>query len=256
MISPALCPTLTLLLIIGSVFTITLTENLQLADGFRSHSTAGWVYELKPGESQVGNWTLVNIEEVPIHIEFTAKNKGSEFFTFEKNVVLEPKETRTFDFIVTIPDDHPDNVEYHVVIDALEKAQSADGAAAAVIVNYKMFASPKILIGDNPVFTPEPKPVKVEEEAEVVKVEISEEDFSAAPQPETLQEKLERIKAANIATQEMEVEPETLLEEIETDVEPGYIAEPEADPEPVADLPKCGFWEMILSWFGIKSDCI
>lgn len=248
----------TLVLIVFTIFSVSLTENLQLADGFRSQSTAGWSYELNPGESQVGTWTLRNIEEVPINIEFSVENKGSEFFVFEKVITFEPNEKKAVEFIVTIPDDHPDNVEYHVKLNALEKAPTPEGGAAAVMINYQMFANAVIKIGDDPVFTPEPKPVKIEEksEAEVVKEEISEEDFSAAPEPETLQEKLDRINKAN---EDIKVDDE-FEEPFEESFEDNYIEEPVMDKEPVAEINavdnmgeekiECDFFAMILSWFG------
>jgi len=214
-------------LVIATIFTVSITENLQFVDAFLSKSTAGWVYELNPGESQVLTWTLTNTDDVPINIEFRGEGPGSELFVFEELSTLEPKEKRSFEFIVVIPDDHPDNIEYRPTFFALEKAISdSEGGAAVVLINYQMSANPIVKIGDNPIFTPEPKPVKVEEKPVEEKPVEEEADFIATP-TETLEEKLAKIQATNEANKVEEpsvtqtIPPkETMKQETTLDPEP------------------------------------
>ena len=219
-------------LVIATVFTVSLTENLQLADGFLSKSTAGWTYELQVGESQVLIWTIINTEDVGIDIEFRGENKGSELFIYEKLISFEAGETKNVEFIVIVPDDHPDNVEYHVDLFAKELAQKSDTGAASVLLSYQMVAHPVVKIGDDPYFTPVPKKVVVEEDLEpVVQEEISDEDFKATAPVETLEEKLERIMAANEANEEST--PEITVTETPEVKDSSYIEEQAMDPEPV-----------------------
>ena len=243
---------LSLILIIGIISTVTITENLQISDGFLSKSTKGWVYELNPGESQVLTWTLTNTEEKAIDIEFRAEGNGSELFVFEKIVSLESKEKKSFEFIVTVPKDHLTNIEYRPILFALEKAKQESTSGSAVLINYQMSAKPVIKIGDNPVFTPEVKPViQVEEEVKPAKV-FSDEPIIEITPTETLEEKLARIQAAN----EMNVVDEPVNEQalpVEVEVfEQVFTPEPVAapTPEPTAKA-SCGIIDLILSWFGI-----
>jgi hypothetical protein len=247
--------TLPFVLIVFAIFTISLTENLQIADGFLSESTAGWKYELSPGESQVFTWTLTNTEEKSINLEFRAEGQGSELFVFEELVTMQPNEHTAFEFIVTVPEDHPDNIEYHPQLFALEVAERSSDTGAAILINYEMLARPIIKIGDNPVFTPEPIPVIIEEEA-IVKERPSEEDFSVTIPTETLEEKMARIQAAN---QPKEVIVDDVWEEeFEEEAVKEYVPEPMSDPEPVTapvvaivTVEECGWWDMILSLFGM-----
>jgi hypothetical protein len=80
--------TLPFVLIIFAVFTVSLTETIQISDGFLSQSTAGWKYQLSPGESDVFTWTLTNTEDKSIIIEFRAEGQGSELLVFEELVTM------------------------------------------------------------------------------------------------------------------------------------------------------------------------
>jgi hypothetical protein len=76
------------------IFTTLLIENIQFVDGFLSKSTAGWIYKLNPGESQVLKWTITNTEDKSIDIQFRGEGKGSELFVYEENVTFKPKEKK------------------------------------------------------------------------------------------------------------------------------------------------------------------
>lgn len=248
--------------LVVTIFTVSVTESLQSADGFSSKSTAGWVYELNPGESQVLTWTLVNTEEVPINIEFYSENKGSELIIFEKEIKLEPKEKKSIEFIVVIPDTHPNNVEYRVDLYALEKGESPKGSAAAILINYKMVAHPIIKVGDNPVFTPEPILI-VEEDPEPIVTEIpSIEDFSTPVIEETIDEIIKRIQESNEKTEIPQTSPidSSVVEKIVTSTpETYYLPEPIVEnktivkSEPIAvPVEECNFIEVVFSWFGFN----
>jgi hypothetical protein len=255
--------TLPLVLVVFAVFTVSLSETIQISDGFLSQSTAGWKYQLSPGESDVFTWTLTNTEDKSIIIEFRAEGQGSELFVFEELVTMEPKQNRAFEFIVVVPDDHPNNIEYRPLLYALEKAIPDSEGGAAILINYQMIARPIVLIGDDPVFTPEPIPI-AEPVPEAIEAERPmEEDFSITPE-ETLEEKLARIAIANKGVKVDDTWQETFEEEAvpELQVDDNYLPEPTPEPVSVDPMPEpviqadteekveCDFIAMILSWFG------
>lgn len=232
------------------VFSISLVP---IADGFLSESTAGWKHEMSPGDSQIGVWTLMNPTEEPINIEFQAEGQGSEFFVFEKLVTLEPESQTTFEFILTIPDDHKDNIEYRPQLFALQLQEAPEGGAAVVVFSYRMVANPIILIGDNPVFTPEIEPEVIEEEPVVESENQSFEAIEEKPM-ESIEEKLARIQEANKEVKVDDDFEESFEEEavVDYEPEPEYTMEPEtiATQTTTEEKIECNFFEMILSWFG------
>lgn len=254
--------TLPFVLIVFAVFTVSLTENLQLADGFLSQSTAGWKYEMQVGETQVGTWTLLNTTEEPINVQFVAEGQGAELFVFEEFVTMEPNTQNDYEFIVTVPKDHPDNIEYHPNLYALQIGEAQEGGAAVVVFKYRMLAEPKIIIGDNPVFTPEEKPEPVEEPTPAPVANDDELTFESAEEKpmETIEEKMARIQAANQAKAPEEVKvddvwEEEFEEEAVVDYEPEpYVAEPTEALRPAPhqeEVKECDFIAMFLSWFGL-----
>ncbi len=248
MISPALCPTLTLLLIIGTVFTITLTENLQLADGL-SATGSKIVASLDVGQDTTVNWKIINNSDEKIWVEMYSSGAGSELLHFDKLVTLEPRKIQEVEIIVAIPDDHPDNIELRPKLFALQRGDPLAEGITGAVVNVQLKKTITIKIGDDPIFT------AVVEEA-VVKPPPMIIPEKEAAKAKTIQEKLAEIEARNKAllqeaeTVQVAETPQVAATETPEVKDSGYIE------EPVADLPKCGFWEMILSWFGIKSDCI
>ena len=235
-------------------------SSFSIAEGFLSKSTAGWQYDLNPGESGVGSWTLTNTKDNPIHIEFRAEGKGSEYFVFEENVILESKEKKEFEFIVSIPEAHADDVQYRPVLYALEIADREQSAGAKVLINYQMSAKPLINIGDNPIFTPEPKPDVPPLPKPIKEERPKAEDIIVSEPTETIEEKLARIQAANekapVGKQVDDEWQESFEEEAVADYqpEPEYQMEPEIKqvPLPIEEEAKeCDFFAMFLSWFGI-----
>jgi hypothetical protein len=245
---------ITLAFIIFTVFTVTLTENIQLADGFSSASTVDMKYNLGVGETQVQEWKIYNSNQTT-HIEFVAENPGSEYLTFEKSAVLEPNEVRAFEFIVSIPADHPDNIKYIVALIAKEVKPATEGGSSSVMIAYEMIARPSISIGDNPIYTQPVAPVVVEEEP-TIQAEISDDDFGAVEEIplETIEEKMARINQAN-APAEVQVD-DTWEESFEEEAVKDYVPEPMSEPVTapvvaIVTVEECGWWDMILSLFGM-----
>ena len=262
MISPALCPTLTLLLIIGTLFTVSLTENLQLADGLSAVANP-LKFQLEVGETDLETWEVINNNDEKGWVEFYASGPGSEFLTFEKLEVFEPRQSKIMQIYVTIPKDHPNNIEYKPLFFALKRGDPVEGSGAVAQVNVQLKKVISIKIGDNPIYTRPAEEIKVVQPEEII---IPEREAQIeAKQEKTVEEKLAEIKARNDAILREQIEEANLADKWEAPevtaiekpevIDSGYIDEPVMDKEP-ADLPKCGIWEMILSWFGIKSDCI
>ena len=255
--------TLPLVLVIFTIFTVSLSDNLQVADGFSASGTK-LIFETNPGETVTQTWAVVNDETEVFDVEFYAEGKGSEFFVFEKFMTLEPATRKAVDIFVIIPADHPDNIEYHPVLYALKRPiASADDLheGASIKVLLQMKTNPIIKIGDNPVFTPEPVTNVniIPDETEKPKQQVEE----PIVQEETMQEKLARIQANNIANQLAEVKvddtwQETFEEEAvpELQVDDDYVPEPKGASgnwtfTPTYDeVQECDFFALILSWFG------
>lgn len=209
------------------------TDFIQFADGLTA-SGKQMTYELNVGETQMLTWKVINDEEVPINLEFFATGEGSEFFIFEKFITMDPKQVKEFEILVKIPNDHKDNIEYHIKLFALKKG-IVESSGAQLVINVQMETHPVIKIGDNPIFTspivdqsiekPVEEPIKETTNNKPIEEEI-----------ETIEEKLARIKAAN--QENIKEEPTTPVKEI-TKSTPIIDKEPEMDVEPVEEK-KCG----------------
>lgn len=264
MISPALCPTLTLLLIIATIFTVSLSETLELADAI-SVSADKIKFDIELGETQLLFWHVRNTDPYPIDLEFYATGPGAELLVFEQFGHLEIKERISYEILASIPIDHKDNVEYRPVLHVLQRSQdpnsisnSEEGArfTAVATVNVVMKTVPIIRIGDNPIYTP---PVIIPEEKEeepkfnpaLEKAPTAEEK----EQVESIQQKLDRIQAANQAKAPKEVIvddvfEEAFEEEAVVDYEPEPIAEDYKITRTETTKVECGFLDWFLSLFG------
>ena len=96
--------------VIATIFTVSLTENLQIADGFSASATK-ITLETKVGNTDIFKRAVINDETETINLEFYATGPGSELLVFEEFVSIEPRVRQEIEIIVVIPDDHPDNVE-------------------------------------------------------------------------------------------------------------------------------------------------
>ena len=263
MVSPILCPkSLVLVLAIFIIFSVTLTENLQIADGLSAVANP-LNFKLNPGETDLETWEVINNNDEKGWVEFYASGPGSEFLTFEKLEVFEPRQSKIMQIYVTIPKDHPNNIEYKPLFFALKRGDPGEGSGTVAQVNVQLKKTLSIKIGDNPIYTRPAEEIKVVQPEEIIIPER--EALIEAKQEKTVEEKLAEIKARNDAILREQIEEANLADQWEapkvtaTDKpeikDDGYTPEPVMDKEPVG-LPTCGFWEMILSWFGIKSDCI
>jgi len=213
-------------IIIALVLSVSLTETFQTADGFSAAKT-NMVFELDLGDTQMLTWPVSNIGNETINVQFYATGEGSELLVFEEIVAIEPHVRTEFEIFVRVPEDHPDNVEYHPELFALKRGDDLEEGATGMIVNVQYRTLPIIKIGDNPIYTP-PVVETVDEPKEEPEPRMEEE------KKETLEEKLERIEAAN-----SENAKDTSITEPENDQEPiapeetiTSVPEPEMDPNP------------------------
>lgn len=243
-------------IVIFTVFSISLSEQVQIINGF-SASGLKLVFETNPGETVSGTWAVINDEPESIDLEFFAEGPGSELLVFEEFMTLEPKTRKAVDIFVIVPENHENNVEYRPSLYALKRGYIDENAGAAIAVNLQMKTVPIIKIGPDAVFVPE-----IAETVNVVPSQstiIKEKNSESVKEEETLEEKLARIQAANkenVKNEPVVISPQ-FDEKITPSVNEGYDPEPLPDPEPIVtevgeiDKNNCNFFEMFLSWFGI-----
>ncbi len=243
-------------IVIFTVFTISLTETIQLADGLAA-SGDRIIYELNPGESQVQTWYVINDENRDIELEFYASGIGSELFVFEEVVTMKANSNNRYDIIVLVPEDHQDNVEYRPDLFVLTRGEKLEDGGAGIVMNIQVKTKSIIKIGDNPIYT-SPTIMEKEVEKEIIKEAIKEKPKGEEP-TETLEEKLARIQAANEAKKEtvQQLENPRIDDKWEEEAVVDYEPEPMGDTQDkvfAVELEKeqeCNFIDMILSWFGM-----
>lgn len=270
MISTLLSPkSLALVLIVFTVFTVSLTENLQLADAL-SVSADKLKFDIERGDTQLLFWSVRNTDPYPIEIEFYATGPGADLLVFEQFSNLEPAERKSYEILVSVPIDYENNVEYRPVLHALQRSQDptstgnedATKQTATAKVNVVMKTIPIIRIGENPIYTPpevipKEKDVEPEYNPSLEKAPTPEEK----EQVESIQQKLDRIQAAN---DRKTVTPtpfnvpvdDEWREEFEEEAVKDYVPEPTAAPEEIIiiddlDNMGCGFIDWLLSLFGM-----
>jgi len=246
-------------IIIFTIFAVSLTENLQIADGLLA-TKSELNYELNKGNTQVLTWTVINSEDVPINVEFYADGEGSELMVFEEFVTIEPHMQKVLDVFVKVPLTI-DDVEYRPILHVLQRGTIEEGKSGLVI-NIHLQAPATIKIGDNPIYTP-PVIVETEEEIEEISDEVVETVPEITEPTETMEEKLAKIKASNEANKKDD--PDESKSNVVIDTNPVEtkqvpIVDDEFVPEPVSDsetdeiveedVKECNFLDMILSWFG------
>lgn len=221
-------------IIIATALTVSLTETIQIADGFSAAKT-NMVFELGVGETQMLTWPVSNKGDETINVQFYATGEGSELLVFEEFVTIEPHVRTEYEIFVIVPEDHPDNVEYHPELFALKRGDSLEEGVTGMIVNVQMRTLPIIKIGDSPIYTPPVVEVKDEPKIKLPGPKMEEEKI------ETLEEKLERIKAANLenvkesSITEPEIELEPIAQEVTIVMDPEPISE-NIDEDPLQTL--------------------
>lgn len=181
--------------VIAIVFTISLTQNMQISDGFSA--VANTIdFELELGDTKLDTWKVINDSDEKIWVEFFASGSGSEFLTFEKVISFEPRQNKPVEIIVSIPVDHPNDIEYRPLLVALMRGEPVPDGVNGAQVNIELRKTISIKIGDDPVYTP-----PVEEEPRITPPPIiiaeKESEKAAKEAVETLEEKLERMRLAN-----------------------------------------------------------
>lgn len=216
-------------IVIFTIFTVSLTENLQTAEGL-TVTLSQLNYELNAGDTQMITWTVNNSEDIPINVEFYAEGEGSELLVFEEFASLEPRKSKVLEVFVVVPET-VDDVEYRPTLYVIQKGTIEEGKSG-LIINIRLQTPITIKIGDNPIYTPpvekiEPKipvaPKVIEPEVEV-EVEKSKELTAA--------EKIALIQAANEAKQ---VTPQVSVTQTPEVKDESFIPEPVMEKEPVAD---------------------
>jgi len=215
-------------IIIATVLAVSLTETIQIADGFSAAKT-NMVFELDIGETQMLTWPVSNKGNVTINVQFFATGEGSELLVFEEFVTIEPLVRTEFEIFVIVPEDHPDNVEYHPELFVLKRGDDLGEGVTGMIVNVQYRTIPIIKIGDNPIYTP-----PVVEAVDEPKADPEPEPRMEEEKIETLEEKLERIEAANRenAPDSSVTEPENNQEPLAPEDTITSVTEPGMDPEP------------------------
>lgn len=258
--------TLPIVLVIFTIFSVSLTENLQIADGFLSYAK-NMEFNMQVGETQMDTWNISNDNQEPLYLIMFAKGPGSDLFVFEDSIIIQPGELKEIEIFVVVPEDHPDNLKYFTEVYAQKiRPPSEDTGAAQININIQHRIKPVISIGDNPieVVPVYNTPSEDDEEVETPTSIINEEIAKVVP-GETMEEKLARINAANQAKAPQELIVDDVWEET---FEESYEEEPVSDNEPIVCGPGmeevngfcqaskteepvgCDFIAMILSWFG------
>jgi hypothetical protein len=101
--------------------------------------------EIKPGETKSFQWGLISDEGNPITIGLSAMGSGSEFLSFEKSIILEPKQIIYANVTVTIPRDHPGGRDLNPSVYATQFGEQ-DGST---ILNIQMKKILSIIIAEN-----------------------------------------------------------------------------------------------------------
>ncbi len=218
-----------LILFIGIISTVTITENLQAVDGFSAEAKK-IIYKMQVGETMSITWGLVNELLEPIDVELYAEGIGSELMVMERYVTIPPQTRVEYEIFVIVPPDHEDNVEFHPTLYALKRGFLEEGKTGAV-VNMRMKNLPVIEIGDNPIYTPTEAEINANAPAPKFSLPEKKTDVEKS-KVETLEEKLAKIQAANEAKQITPKVSVTKTPEVKDDV---FIPELIMDEEPVAD---------------------
>lgn len=225
----------TLVLVVFTVFTVSLTENLQIADGFTAMSSH-LEYRMQVGDTQLLTWGIINDNQKdPLYLEMYATGPGSELFVFEEDIVIEPGAIRKIEIFVQVPEDHPDNREYHPQVFAKKTTPSNNESGSKIKINIQHVTKPIIFIGDNPVyFAPEIVKQEAGEEEESVTSNAQPKEEVEKVAGETMQEKLDRIKASNLANQ-LDSPDDVWEESFEDEAVTDYVPEPGMDTKPIVE---------------------
>ena len=112
-----------------------------------SQSGATAIVKIQPGESFAYQWALNSDKDFPVVVTLRAEGEAADLLSFPESIELLPGEWNSFDIVVTIPEEHPNDVVIRGDVFALMKGEE-DGSVT--IFNVQMLKPFIITIG-NPV---------------------------------------------------------------------------------------------------------
>jgi len=154
--------------------------------------------KLEPGDTYVYQWALNSELDKPVVVSLRAEGEAAELLSFPKTLELLPDEWSFFDIVVTIPEDHPNDVFLVGYVTALLEGEKG----GQVVFNIQMQKKFSLSIGDPiieeveeltfQISTPPEQPQAEETKAEEIKDEqpLEQEPFSVdlSSQPESIDE--------------------------------------------------------------------
>jgi len=154
-----------------------------------SQSGADAIVKIQPGESFAYQWALNSDKDFPVVVTLRAEGEAADLLSFPESIELLPGEWNSFDIVVTIPEEHPNDVVIRGDVFALMKGEE-DGAVT--VFNVQMLKPFIITIG-NPV--------------------IEEAAAQEEPTSEIDEEKLQELQEENQRLQELLEEQQRAEEE-------------------------------------------
>lgn len=135
--------------------------------------------EIKPGETKTFQWGLGSDSDNITTVELRAEGEGAEFLSFPKTVSIEPRQLVYVEVTVTIPSDHPGDIQLNPAMYATEFGEK--GGATVINIQMKKIVTIMISPNENPEFRkveaqqpPVQPPTKEEERQNVTKLEEKE----------------------------------------------------------------------------------
>ena len=227
-------------LVMAVVFTITINENMQVADAAVEWKAAAnpTIFELQVGESKMLTWPVSNLTDEPIQVEMYGIGEGSELFILPDYITIPPNTRQEVEIFVSVPEDHPNNVEYHPQLKVLKRApQLDDDVQMGIKINIQYTLLPIIKIGDNPVFTaPEKAPKVIIPEERIINKAPKTTPTVEKEIEETIEEKIARLKAENESNKPIVTKEENTISTSKENTslpKSGYVPEPMMDSEPI-----------------------
>ncbi len=99
---------------------------------------------LEPGDTFTYEWGLKSELNKPVVVSLRAEGEAADFFSFPKTLELQPGEFSFFDIIVTLPEDHPNDVLVEGAVIALMEGEPG----SQVVFNIQMKKKFFLTIGD------------------------------------------------------------------------------------------------------------
>jgi hypothetical protein len=161
------------------------------------------VVEINPGETKTFKWTLLSDSDADTTVSISASGKGAQFLSFPQTIAIGPRQATDLEVTVTIPHDHPGDIELNPMLLATEFGEKG----GTTIINVQMMKIPSLVVApnENPEF-------RSNEAYDLESTQIQDEnDLTTqnpnAAEPEASQEAGQTV-IVNPATQVVDPEPE------------------------------------------------